>query len=118
VWVKLSKGERSQLLAAVDKAIARITKGHTKGVYARDADGHGLRIGSHNIDEKASSFCIIGAFSGPGVLSFGLRVEIQHIVGQKIPIVSWNDAPERTQADVLAVLATLRERVKDAEEED
>jgi hypothetical protein len=90
----------------------------TQGDSARDANGNRLRAGT---EEGAVCWCVLGAISKvvghPASLLFGaaqkalasvLPSEILPIFdddGDELPIeASWNDAPERTQAEVVAKL--------------
>lgn len=61
--------------------------------------------------------CVLGALRfvddkyvwGLDVLSLtGLAVSSRLRIGTQIPIDSWNDAPERTHADILALIAGAR----------
>ena len=82
----------------------------TQGTEARDQDGRSLVWGT---DERAKCWCVVGALewaSGRGraaterakalyAQSTGIMMEC---LGAAIP--DWNDAPDRTQAEVVAAL--------------
>jgi hypothetical protein len=82
----------------------------TQGAFARDIHGHPIRCES----EDAASFCAIGALYSLRVgswmadscerrLSKFKRVEM---------FAEWNDAPGRTQAEVVAALRAAAEKAR------
>jgi hypothetical protein len=82
------------------EARALIAKGHAKGVSARRLDGYAVSSRS----DDACAWCALAALSvvtngpyWPAAESLS-RVVYGHSNGN-IPL--WNDAPERTQAEVL-----------------
>jgi hypothetical protein len=75
----------------------------TQGANARDS--RGIRVPS--ADPEATCFCIVGALLkcyGTTSTSKYLKIaaKIQHN-----DVVSWNDAPERTHAEVLELVTRL-----------
>jgi hypothetical protein len=86
-------------------------QGWTQHTDARDADGQSVLAGS----EAASSFCLTGAHRRvvvPYVLPT-LRECLGHAPGD-VGWQSWNDAPECTHADVLAMIDAAIMRWEDA----
>lgn len=102
-------------------ARARVARGWTQGAYARDAQGRELSCSWHPDTE---CMCAVGAIlASRGRASEACAVDalLASILDQ-IPfqsdlpmtrIIRWNDAPSRTQADVLAAfdraIAALQE---------
>jgi hypothetical protein len=83
-----------------------------QGSIARDANGERVAL---TLEPKACSWCIIGAVSkatGFEKTPDGIFERIRNTaVGENeyISIGGWNDAPERTQAEVVAVLRKAAE---------
>lgn len=76
----------------------------TKGEEARDSDG----MPCLSEFSKACSWCILGALrkcyrSMLVELDITRRIKLE--VGMSVPV--WNDAPERTHAEVLEILKRL-----------
>lgn len=71
----------------------------TKGDSARDHRGHGVA----SIHPDACCFCVLGAMSR--IYEIGTRAynDAKHRLGlvASFGFASWNDAPERTHAEVL-----------------
>lgn len=109
----------ADVLAAFDRAIAReetkervaklkaarelIAKpgGWTKGHYARDASG----ALAASTDEAATCFCAVGAVLRVNGGNFGVSQPLLEGIAAQVPTTSlpvWNDAMERTQAEVVA----------------
>lgn len=86
-------------------------KAWTKKALTRDAQGRELRAGCMNPD--AASFCMLSALAKATVEIKGydaslplegLARALQTIGVSKSAPASWQDAPERTHAEVLALL--------------
>lgn len=78
----------------------------TKKAIARDANNN--KVGSG--DPTAVCFCLIGAVFKLHPFSFDDRQNLYEKIETKVPrgdIVGWNDAPERTHEEVLALLKEL-----------
>lgn len=74
-----------------------IKKGWCQGQYAKDAKGYPVPC----YTAAAVSWCIDGAFMAAGL---GMPGYISLSIPQPYTIGSWNDAPGRTQAEVIAML--------------
>lgn len=93
-------------LEILKAARERVAKGWTQGEVARDAAG--LAVGS--ISQDAVCWCSLGALNGalgPGESWDGWSdakklLRIAAGIYDNISIVDWNDAPGRTQAEVIA----------------
>ncbi|MGD9890972.1 MAG: hypothetical protein AB7R89_28275 [Dehalococcoidia bacterium] len=105
----------TERIAVLRRARELIATGWAQGWYARSINGRRARVSS----PKATSFCILGAISlasdevSPAGYDLYIRTVTQ--VGGFVSdrdVAGWNDAPERTQADVLALLDSL---IEDAE---
>lgn len=90
------------------RARGRIEKGWCQGAYAKNADGDGVGA----TDPDATSFCIRGAILAVGPLDYSVRSPAYGLLENVVDRISqspcdslagYNDAPERTQAEVLAV---------------
>jgi hypothetical protein len=87
------------------EARALIERGWTQGEYARDKTGRSVDFLRHD----ATCVCAAGAVGAanghwptsslPGMRFLSLAVGGD---GDESDVLQWNDAPERTQADVLA----------------
>jgi hypothetical protein len=80
--------------------ILRDPKRWTKGSYARNTNGNSVR--PH--DDDAVCFCSSGALmkataSGSGETLVAALCALLDVVGSRI--VRWNDAPERTHAEII-----------------
>lgn len=95
---------------------AIIEAGWTQGAYARNADGQGRGPSA----DDACQFCILGAWRRINCMATDSQAcrEASHAVINDLEdaVVAryceprlgvWNDAPERTQADVLAVIDSV-----------
>jgi hypothetical protein len=82
------------------EARALIERGWTQGAFARHANGRVIGCES----ESASCFCMAGAIMRvtPSIYSFERFIEPLCVVIGDRRLDHWNDAPERTQAEVLA----------------
>ena len=78
------------------EARALIERGWTQGVFARLPNGNG----TYAENRKATCFCMVGALYHVGASARCLRMLER--ATHTSPAAKWNDAPERTQADVLA----------------
>lgn len=78
----------------------RIARGWAQGNFAYNAEGD--RVGSS--DPEACKWCVVGAIYAttdrPFLRQDAMSAVAVHSKTGALPI--WNDAPERTQADVLA----------------
>jgi hypothetical protein len=88
----------------------------TQGYYARDQFGSDCEPE----DSCAVCWCTIGAIERASEESVSDDCEAYNAAEQAvaaalpgITIVSWNDAPERTQADVVAKLREAAERARE-----
>lgn len=92
----------SDLVETLKEARALIAQGWTQGCAARDAEGNDV----NSVDISAVSFCIYGACRRASVgrrkESYKLSTNALRDAGM-INLSTWNDAPDRTQADVLAL---------------
>lgn len=99
------------------KAADLVEVGWCQGVFARRFDGSRLIGWSLPYDPAAGRWCIAGAIRR-AVLDGGSHVvdhiqiseverELRRILGMEL--ATWNDAPERTQAEVVAVLRKAAE---------
>lgn len=79
------------------KAKQRIVKGFCKHSFARRFDG----TPCSNSDPDAASFCIIGSLIGSGVNE---TINFLRSLSGSDSLTSWNDAPGRTQDEVLELL--------------
>ena len=88
----------NEVADTLDRARALIEKGWTQGVMARGKSGRAVSVRGNS----AVCFCASGAidrvatWDGYSVVAVALRAAIG---GLNIPC--WNDAPERTQAEVV-----------------
>jgi hypothetical protein len=71
-----------------------------QGDYARNAFGHGVEVN----DPRACSFCAVGLLVATGTCDLNYPKLKEHL-GMRV--VDWNDDPERTKEEVLAVLKEL-----------
>jgi hypothetical protein len=83
-------------------ARALIERGWTQHVFARDARGSGVSL----MSSEAVCFCAVGAVERVAGGTFSAMPLIASLeraigVGDTIAVTSFNDAPERTQAEVL-----------------
>lgn len=80
----------------------------TQGCLFRDAEGKGLRPS----DSGKSCFCMAGALvqiGGPWASAWNFLDDALPKVGFGNRTGAWNDAPERTQAEVVAKLREAAE---------
>lgn len=88
------------------EAARLVREGWCQGAYARDKDGRGVRLG----DEKACEWCVVGALyraTDDGARGWAAEREASSALGLRGSVVSWNDDPARTQAEVAALLDRL-----------
>jgi len=99
----------SEVVEALKEARALIANGWTQGCPARDANGTDV----NSLDPSAVSFCIYGACYRASQSRSDDVYRLTGSVLQKLctgaPSV-WNDAPERTQSEVLALFDRAIER--------
>lgn len=83
----------------------------TQGTDARDAAGHQVEPN----DEAAVCWCIDGAYlrCGGKWHDAGWKV-LMGLVPEGLGPISWNDAPERTQAEVVAALREAAAKAREA----
>jgi hypothetical protein len=83
-------------------AAALVEDGWTQGHMARDADGDMADA----LGDRATCWCALGALyravGDDGDLFRNVSVTLARQIGTAVPI--WNDAPDRTQAEVIAAL--------------
>lgn len=89
------------------RARARIERGWTQRAFARRADG----TTTHTEHEQACSWCLAGSvgpvFGHARSALIAIEKELNTGTGG---IYIWNDAPERTKEEVLAVVDRVLER--------
>lgn len=101
---------KDQALTAISNMISLIKHGWTQHVMARDTKGEEINWFS----KEAQSFCLVGAYANT-LGSTGIPRSVQNAVATVITKVlirkatedswnDWNDAPERTQQDVIVLL--------------
>jgi hypothetical protein len=88
----------------LDEARVLIERGWTQGEYARGEKGSSVDY----LKDKATCFCAAGAIGAvnkhwptsslPGMRYLSLAVGGD---GDEADVLNWNDAPERTQAEVV-----------------
>ena len=93
---------REQVIDALVRARELVERGWCQGWFARDADGVEVSFAS----QSACRFCAIGAIRRvadipDGNNGIGLLFRAGGLTA--LDLAAWNDAPERTQADVLAL---------------
>jgi len=71
-----------------------------QGDYARNASGQSVRV--H--DPQARRFCVVGLLEATGTCDLNYPKLKEHL-GMRV--IDWNDDPERTKEEVLAVLKEL-----------
>lgn len=79
--------------------------GWCQGTYARNWVGK--KVDPHN--KSACSFCLLGAlekiYDGTSIAMREAKQALYlHAIPHNIGLVEWNDAPGRTQAEVIAAL--------------
>jgi len=86
--------DREAVAAKLDEARALIERGWTQGDFARDGEGNPARI-----DRYAACFCAVGA-----LVAVDAEPEATPFLRDALGVCSisfWNDAPERTHAEVV-----------------
>ena len=84
------------------KARGYIERGWTRGIFARGPDGAGVSP----VDASATCWCSIGAIVAASNYDMTVCASASDVLRGVIQggnIARWNDDPERTQADVIAV---------------
>lgn len=99
-----------QLLADLDALDALFSDESkwTKGWFARDADGNYVEASG----VRAVCWCIYGGFIRVGNEN-GLSDAVRASRGTGDELSDWNDAPERTFADVKQLIASTRARIQE-----
>ncbi|MGH7968354.1 MAG: DUF6197 family protein [Limisphaerales bacterium] len=87
-------------------ARAKIAQGWTQGCLARDARGEQSDCWS----KESRFFCAGGALMAACQEGHHAMLTIKNLVGDRVD--AWNDAPGRTQAEVLAVFDRAIESAK------
>ena len=78
----------------------------TQGVIARDSNG--LHVGVHS--SSATCFCLYGAMRRCYGSDFKTEYNVFNRLQQMVPDhdpIGWNDAPERTHAEVLELVTRM-----------
>lgn len=91
----------------LERAAELIERGHCKGALARDVKGERVFVASPN----AAKWCLWGSVEcvvrqGPPI-PYNLLDDIESLLARVIgghTLAAWNDAPERTAAEVVAAL--------------
>ena len=86
----------------LENARALVANGWTQGAFARTESG---LICDDVMHDRATSFCILGAIERSAQNWFedtSARKIMRKATDERITLGCWNDAPERTQAEVLA----------------
>lgn len=108
----------AEIADKLDEARALIEKGWTQAAYARGKSGRSAVPSSR----AAVCFCAVGALAAasrkkyPNSAIEGIR-ELSLSVGgdgYETAILEWNDAPERTQAEVIEAFRKAAELARDA----
>lgn len=94
----------SEVKQTLIAARALIEKGWTQDAYARDADGAACSVN----DDRATCFCMNGAVMRvAGIYRENDALMVFTALGSAAGVTRyshhWNDAPGRTQAEVLAL---------------
>ena len=93
------------------KARALIAKGWCQGAVSRSGDGTEVP----HLSDLACSWCIVGAVCAVGKTSAPALDALRRVTGVRNGYLdNWNDAPERTQADVLAAFDETIARLEGA----
>jgi hypothetical protein len=92
----------SSVVEVLTKARALVARGHCKDNAALDADGEYVHAG----DPRARFWCAVGAIwaAGPDEPDEAVRRATRDVLRAVLgtcTLVAWNDAPERTQAEVV-----------------
>lgn len=102
----MTKEQRRRCASILTFARKRVAKGWTQGVLARDETGKEVRPSS----PKAVCWCMSGALNAVKPYSKGepaTRNAVSNILNSITRpangYVSWNDAPQRTQEEVLHI---------------
>lgn len=74
-----------------------IERGWTKNYQARDANGYDVDPN----DPSAVCWCLYGALNAVGAMTPEVLCPLQKATNERL-LANWNDASERTQAEVLA----------------
>lgn len=101
----------NQTASVADKlaeARALIERGWCQDVYARDRAGNEMRWA----DRRATCYCTRGALYAVGVHDVAYEFVFQAVENQSLAI--WNDAPERTQAEVIDAFKRAEQLAREA----
>jgi len=96
-----------ELRKAFLDAAALVRKGWVQGMFAQDAE----KMLVPSLSDRACAWCISGALNR--VASGELRGEMERLCSEVAlasgyeHIIHWNDDPERTQSEVVALLERL-----------
>ena len=93
----------ADIIAGLRLIQQKLRQGWCQHVMARDKNG----AMCHYLSSDAVCWCIHGASQATGVVSQDVFTPIMKLTnseGDYAALTSWNDAPGRTQADVIAML--------------
>jgi len=93
--------QQEQVIDALVRARGLVERGWCQGLHATDSDGRPVFWRDH----RAERYCAIGAIYTTPDPRVRMRcvVHLRKAIGGEGDVSGWNDAPERTQADVLAL---------------
>jgi len=104
----------ADVLDAAADLVAKL-KGWTQGAYARDADGRDVNpYEKWRASPQAVCFCLYGALAQ--VASQAGMEKIPSLT-DPLPSTEWNDAPGRTQSEVVAALRAAATSARQGETE-
>lgn len=85
-----------------------VERGWTQGAYARSASSHRVAI----LSPRAVRFCMVGAIARAAtdlaVAEWPVCLAVMAELPPGAGLSVWNDAPDRTQAEVVALLRRRR----------
>ena len=104
----------SKTIQVLERAAELVEQGWTQGVVARTPSGNECDFYS----SQACAWCAIGALDRGcheiGISAFFVsHLKLQIATGERGTIADWNDAPGRTQADVVSAFRRAIELAKE-----